>query len=77
MGQGENEFGRHDFLPVETRTVSAWPDRVRRRGQCHQGFGKDLARRSESGRLLSATNPLARVRRSNAVKSEQNQPTIE
>src|ERR1700683_3145032 len=41
------------------------------------GVIKDLVRRSESGRLLSAANSLARIHRSNAVKSEQNQPTTE
>jgi len=34
------------------------------------GVIKDLVRRSESGRLLSAANSLARVHRWNAVKSD-------
>ena len=38
-GQGGSEFGRHDFLLLETPVASAWPDRFRRRKRCHQGFG--------------------------------------
>ena len=67
MGKVGNEFGRHDFLPFETRVVPAWPDPFRRRGDT---VIKDLARRSESGRLLSAANSLARIHRWNAVKGE-------
>ena len=41
------------------------------------GVFKFLVRRRESGPFISAANSLARVHRSHAVKSEQNQPTIE